>query len=43
MRIVLKFGSGILANEKGTTLDEEQFALTTERGPRVLMLFSQTK
>jgi hypothetical protein len=23
--------------------DEEQFALTTERGPRVLMLFSQTK
>src|SRR4051812_9440787 len=25
MRIVLKFGSGILANPKGTTLDERQF------------------
>lgn len=23
--------------------DEQQFALTTEKGPRVLMLFSQTK
>jgi len=25
MRLVLKFGSGILANAKGTTLDEQQF------------------
>ncbi|RYD77208.1 MAG: glutamate 5-kinase, partial [Verrucomicrobiaceae bacterium] len=31
MRIVLKFGSGILANTQGNTLDENQFSrLTTE-------------